>query len=139
MVGRRDILKGIASLPFVPITVPKHWDWLTDKLTTVRMALPGELPNDAAAGLLVRPNAYVAVIRQDYGAPYNTSLIAHEAWHAYQHQQGRRYYGRAAEQEAWAVQATVLSDISPNHHAVPWLLTNIANLPDGEPLTGNPR
>ena len=115
-----------------------HWSWLVDLLSVIRAAEPGEIPDTAAAGLLVRPNGYVAVIRPHGSTEYRASLIAHEAWHAYQHSQGRRYYGRAAEQEAWALQACVLADLAPGHPAVPWLLGSIATLPDGGPLCGNP-
>lgn len=115
-----------------------HWSWLTDLLAVVRAAEPGEIPDTAAAGLLVRPHGYVAVIRPNGGTEYRASLIAHEAWHAYQHSQGRRYYGRDAEREAWALQACVLADLAPGHVAVPWLLGSIAGLPDGGPLPGNP-
>ena len=115
-----------------------HWSWLTDLLSVIRAAEPGEIPDTAAAGLLVRPNGYVAVIRPHGGTEYRASLIAHEAWHAYQHSQGRRYYGRQAEQEAWALQACALADLAPNSPLVPWLLGAIATLPDGGPLPGNP-
>ena len=118
--------------------IDTHWSWLTDLLHVVRHAQPDELPDGAAAGLLVRPYGYVAVLQGEYDPAYMASLIAHEAWHARQHQQGRRYYGRAAEQEAWALQAVVLADIAPSHHAVPYLLASIAGLPDGGPLPGNP-
>ncbi len=115
-----------------------HWSWLTDLLDVVRAAEPGEIPDTAAAGLLVRPHGYVAVLNASKGPAFVASLIAHEAWHAYQHSQGRRYYGRAAEQEAWALQACVLADVLPDNLAVPWLLGSIATLPDGGPLPGNP-
>lgn len=115
-----------------------HWLWLVDLLSVIRAAEPGELPDSAAAGLLVRPNGYVAVLNASKGPAFVASLIAHEAWHAYQHSQGRRYYGRAAEQEAWALQAVVMADLAPGHPAVPWLLDSIATLPDGGPLPGNP-
>lgn len=115
-----------------------HWGWLVDTLHVIRAPEDGELPDGATAGLLVRPNGYVAILRpHDQGDAYTASLLAHEAWHAHQHSQGRRYYGRAAEQEAWAVQAVVLADVSPGHAAVPWLLASIAGLPDGGPLPGN--
>ena len=112
--------------------------WLADLLNVVRAAEPGEIPDTAAAGLLVRPNGYVAVLNASGASAYVASLIAHEAWHAYQHSQGRRYYGRQAEQEAWALQACVLADLSPGNLAVTWLLNSIATLPDGGPLCGNP-
>lgn len=115
-----------------------HWSWLTDLLSVVRAAEPGEIPATAAAGLLVRPNGYVAVMNMSGSSAYTASLIAHEAWHALQHRQMRRYYGREAEQEAWALQACVLADLAPGHVAVPWLLGSIATLPDGGPLPGNP-
>lgn len=115
-----------------------HWSWLTDLLDVVRAAGPGEIPKTAAAGLLVRPNGYVAAINMSGSSAYVASLIAHEAWHAYQHSQGRRYYGRQAEQEAWALQACVLADLAPNSPMVPWLLGSIATLPDGGPLPENP-
>lgn len=117
----------------------RHWQWLTDLLDVIRPAEPGELPGDSLAGLLVRPNGYVAVLNPGLlGSAYLASLIAHEAWHAMQHRQMRRYYGRQAEQEAWAVQAVVLADLVPGHAAVPWLLGEIAGMPDGGPLPGNP-
>jgi len=115
-----------------------HWSWLVDLLSVIRAADPGEIPDTAAAGLLVRPHGYVAVINASNGPAVLASLIAHEAWHAYQHQQGRRYYGRQAEQEAWALQACVLADLAPDNLAVTWLLNSIATLPDGGPLPGNP-
>ena len=115
-----------------------HWAWLTDLLSVIRAAEPGEIPDTAAAGLLVRPNGYVAVLNASKGPAFVASLIAHEAWHAYQHSQGRRYYGRAAEQEAWALQACVLADLSPGNLAVQWMLSEIAGLPDSGPLPGNP-
>lgn len=115
-----------------------HWSWLTDLLSVVRAAEPGEIPATAAAGLLVRPNGYVAVMNMSGSSAYTASLIAHEAWHALQHRQMRRYYGREAEREAWALQACVLADLAPGHVAVPWLLGSIATLPDGGPLPGNP-
>ena len=115
-----------------------HWSWLVDLLSVVRAAEPGELPDTAAAGLLVRPSGYVAVLNASKGPAFVASLIAHEAWHAYQHSQGRRYYGQQAEQEAWALQACVLADISPGNLAVTWLLNSIATLPDGGSLPGNP-
>ena len=115
-----------------------RWLWLADLLSVVRAAEPGEIPDTAAAGLLVRPNGYVAVLNASGASAYVASLIAHEAWHAYQHSQGRRYYGRQAEQEAWALQACVLADLSPGNLAVTWLLNSIATLPDGGPLCGNP-
>jgi len=114
-----------------------RWLWLADLLSVVRAAEPGEIPDTAAAGLLVRPNGYVAVLNASGASAYVASLIAHEAWHAYQHSQGRRYYGRQAEQEAWALQACVLADLSPGNLAVTWLLNSIATLPDGGPLSGN--
>lgn len=117
----------------------QHWSWLTDLLSVIRAARPGEVPDTAAAGLLVRPNGYVAALNMSASSAYTASLIAHEAWHAYQHSQGRRYYGREAEQEAWALQACVLADLAPRHPAVPWLLVSIAGLPDGDPLPGNPK
>lgn len=116
----------------------QHWSWLTDLLAVVRTAEPGEIPDTAAAGLLVRPHGYVAVVNMSGSSSYTASLIAHEAWHAYQHSQGRRYYGRAAEQEAWALQAMVLADLEPTSSLVPWLLGSIATLPDSGPLPGNP-
>lgn len=76
--------------------------------------------------------------RHQPGGVFTASLIAHEAWHALQHRQMRRYYGREAEREAWALQACVLADLAPGHVAVPWLLGSIATLPDGGPLPGNP-
>lgn len=116
-----------------------HWGWLTDTLDVIRPAKTGELPGDSLAGLLVRPNGYVAILAPGLqGVAYTASLLAHEAWHAHQHGQGRRYYGREAEQEAWAVQAMALADVSPGHAAVPWLLGSIAGLPDGGRLPGNP-
>ena len=115
-----------------------RWSWLVDLLAVVRAAEPGEIPDTAAAGLLVRPNGYVAVINASKWPAFAASLIAHEAWHALQHSQGRRYYGREAEQEAWALQACVLADLSPGNLAVTWLLNSIATLPDGGPLCGNP-
>ena len=115
-----------------------HWSWLVDLLSVIRAAEPGEIPDSAAAGLLVRPNGYVAVMNASGKSAFVASLIAHEAWHAYQHSQGRRYYGRAAEQEAWALQAVVMADLLPGNLAVPWLLSEIATLPDGGPLHGNP-
>lgn len=116
-----------------------HWSWLADLLDVIRAPEDDELPAGASAGLLVRPNGYLAVIRPgDWDDAYTASLIAHEAWHAHQHGQGRRYYGREAEQEAWAVQACVLADVASGHPAVPWLLASIAGLPDGGPLDGNP-
>lgn len=115
-----------------------HWSWLTDMLSVIRAAEPGEIPDTAAAGLLVRPHGYVAVLNLSTSSAYMASLIAHEAWHAYQHSQGRRYYGRAAEQEAWALQACVLADLSPGNLAVTWLLSEIAGMPDSGPLPGNP-
>lgn len=115
-----------------------HWSWLVDLLSVVRAAEPGEIPDSAAAGLLVRPNGYVASMNASGTSAFVASLIAHEAWHAHQHSQGRRYYGRAAEQEAWALQACVLADLSPGNLAVTWLLNSIATLPDGGPLCGNP-
>ena len=115
-----------------------HWSWLVDLLSVVRAAEPGELPDTAAAGLLVRPSGYVAVLNASKGPAFVASLIAHEAWHAYQHSQGRRYYGRQAEQEAWALQACVLADLSPGNLAVTWLLNSIATLPGNGPLPGNP-
>ena len=114
-----------------------HWSWLTDLLAVVRAAEPGEIPDTAAAGLLVRPHGYVAVMNLSTSSAYTASLIAHEAWHALQHRQMRRYYGREAEREAWALQACVLADLAPGHVAVPWLLGSIATLPDGGPLPGN--
>lgn len=115
-----------------------HWSWLSDLLAVVRAAEPGEIPRTAAAGLLVRPHGYVAVVNMSGSSAYTASLIAHESWHAYQHQQGRQYYGKLAEQEAWALQACVLADLAPEHPAVPWLLGSIATLPDSGPLPGNP-
>lgn len=115
-----------------------HWSWLTDRLGVIRGARPGELPAGAAAGLLVRPEGYVAVLHGDYDEAYTSSLIAHEAWHARQHADGRRYYGRDAEREAWALQAVVLADLAPTSPLVTWLLNSIATLPDGGPLCGNP-
>ena len=116
-----------------------HWGWLTDMLDVIRPAESGELPGDSLAGLLVKPNGYVAIINPGLqGVAYTASLIAHEGWHAYQHSQGRRYYGREAEREAWALQACVLADLSPGNLAVPWLLGSIAGLTDGGPLSGNP-
>lgn len=115
-----------------------HWSWLVDLLSVVRAAEPGELPDTAAAGLLVRPSGYVAVLNASKGPAFVASLIAHEAWHAYQHSQGRRYYGQRAEQEAWALQACVLADLASDNLAVTWLLNSIATLPDGGPLCGNP-
>lgn len=116
-----------------------HWGWLADMLDVIRPAEDGELPGDSLAGLLVKPTGYVAILRpHGQGDAYTASLLAHEAWHAHQHEQGRRYYGRAAEQEAWAVQSSVLADVSPGHAAVPWLLASIAGLSDGGPLAGNP-
>lgn len=118
--------------------LPPRWSWLTDRLHTVRRAQAGELPAGAAAGLLVRPEGYVAVLQGEYDPAYTASLIAHEAWHARQHADGRRYYGRAAEQEAWALQAVVLADLGAAHPAVAYLLASIAGLPDGGLLPGNP-
>ena len=115
-----------------------RWSWLADLLSVVRAAETGEIPVTAAAGLLVRPHGYVAVLNMSGSSSYVASLIAHEAWHALQHSQGRRYYGRQAEQEAWALQACVLADLAPDNLAVPWLLNSIAKLPDGGPLCGNP-
>ena len=115
-----------------------HWSWLVDLLSVIRAAEPGELPDSAGAGLLVRPNGYVAVLNASGKSAFVASLIAHEAWHAYQHSQGRRYYGRAAEQEAWALQAVVMADLLPGSPLVTWLLSEIATLPDGGPLPGNP-
>ena len=116
-----------------------HWGWLVDTLDVIRAAEPGELPGDSLAGLLVRPNGYVAIMAPGIqGITYTASLIAHEAWHAHQHEQGRRYYGRLAEQEAWGMQAVVLAAVSPGHPAVSWLLGSIATLPDSGPLPGNP-
>lgn len=116
-----------------------HWGWLTDTLDVIRPAETGELPGDSLAGMLVRPNGYVAIMAPGIqGIAYTASLLAHEAWHAHQHEQGRRYYGRQAEQEAWAMQAIAVADVSPGHAAVPWLLASIAGLPDGGPLPGNP-
>lgn len=130
---RGDYAAGLAMLD-------DHWGWLADLLSMIRAPEDGELPDGSAAGLLVRPNGYVAVIRAgDWGDAYTASLIAHEAWHAHQHSQGRRYYGRLAEQEAWAVQAMVLADVSPSHTAIPWLLGSIAGLTDDGPIAGNPR
>lgn len=115
----------------------EHWGWLVDTLDLIQPAA-GELPDGASAGLLVR-DGYLAVLRDtDAGVAYTASLIAHEAWHAYQHAQGRRYYGRDAEREAWALQACVLADLEPGHAAVSWLLASISGLPDGGPLAGNP-
>lgn len=115
-----------------------RWGWLSDTLDVIQPAAD-ELPEGAAAGLLVR-DGYLAVLRTtDAGVAYTASLIAHEAWHAHQHSQGRRYYGRDAEREAWALQACVLADLAPGHAAVPWLLASIAGLPDGGPLAGNPK
>lgn len=141
-MGRRELLSKLACMPLVTTGVrdslPPRWSWLTDRLHTVREAQAGELPAGAAAGLLVRPEGYVAIIQGEYDDAYTASLIAHEAWHARQHADGRRYYGREAEREAWALQAVVLADLSPRHYAVPYLLASIAGLPDGGPLPGNP-
>ena len=116
-----------------------HWGWLADLLDVIRPSEPGELPGDSLAGMLVRPNGYVAIMAPGIqGIAYTASLLAHEAWHAHQHARGLRYYGRGAEQEAWAVQAVALAAVSPGHAAVPWLLASIAGLPDGGPLPGNP-
>lgn len=119
------------------VLLSAHWGWLADTLDVIRPAAD-ELPEGAAAGLLVR-EGYAAVLRDtDAGVAYTASLIAHEAWHAHQHGQGRRYYGRDAEREAWALQACVLADLAPGHPSVPWLLASIAALPEGGPLPGNP-
>jgi hypothetical protein len=131
---------AVAALPSLSAgdALPPRWSWLTDRLAVIRGAQAGELPAGAAAGLLVRPAGYTAILHGDYDPAYTASLIAHEAWHARQHADGRRYYGRAAEQEAWALQAVVLADLVPGHYAVPYLLASIAGLPDGGPLPGNP-
>lgn len=162
MIGRREACQGIGAAMLAPSVawdrwpplilgddvfvgavrealalLAGHWGWLVDRLDVIQPAAD-ELPEGAAAGLLVR-NGYLAVLRDtDAGVAYTASLLAHEAWHAHQHGQGRRYYGRAAEREAWALQACALADVAPGHVAVPWLLTSIEGLPDGGPLPGNP-
>lgn len=139
---RRTLLSKLACISVVPTAVrswlPPRWSWLSDLLVEVRTARPGDLPEGAAAGLLVRPHGYVAVLQGEYDPAYTASLVAHEAWHARQHQQGRRYYGREAEQEAWALQAVVLADLVATHPAVAYLLASIAGLQDNGPLPGNP-
>lgn len=115
-----------------------HWSWLTDLLAVIRAPEPGEIPDTAAAGLLVRPSGYVAVVRSLGPSTATAALIAHEAWHAYQHSQGRRYYGREAEQEAWALEAVIHADLRPGGMTTRWLLGSIATLPDSGPLSGNP-
>lgn len=139
---RRALLSKLACMPMLTAGVrywlPPRWSWLTDRLAVIRGAQAGELPAGAAAGLLVRPEGYLAVLHGDYDPAYTASLIAHEAWHARQHADGRRYYGREAEQEAWALQAVVLADLAPEHRAVPYLLASITGLQDSGPLPGNP-
>lgn len=166
MISRRAVCAGLGASVLAPVAwdrqpplvrgdavfagvvrealtlLSEHWGWLADTLHLIRPAEPGELPDGAIAGLLVRESGYLAVLDPERvsaaGQAYAASLLAHEAWHALQHSQGRRYYGRAAEQEAWALQACVLADLEPGHPAVLWLLGSLGGLPDSGPLAGNP-
>ena len=102
------------------------WQLLVDSLHVIR---PGRADDAIAgpwAGLVVGDGGYVAVITRHISEiAYLASVLAHLAWHARQHEQGRAHTGTAAEQEARAVQAAVLGDIAPGHPAGSLLLSQI--------------
>ena len=145
MITRRDFCKGLLTLPAGFGTaaswrsqLPPEWAPLFDIITTVRQARDGELPSGAYAGLKIAPNAYEVLLTQTSNRVYTLSVLIHEAWHAHQHRQGRKYYGKEAEREAWSIQALALSSIDPQHPLVPWLWEQSAKQPESYPLPGNP-
>ncbi len=144
-MNRREMCWSIVVSPFSLLLgtgwhndIPVEWQEMFNIITSVRFALPGELPDGAFAGLLVRPDGYHILLTSTEDREYTVSVLIHEAWHAHQHKQGRQYYGHHAEREAWSIQALCLSSINPKSSRVPWLWEQSTKQLDSLPLSGNP-
>jgi hypothetical protein len=73
-MNRREMCWNIAVSPFSILlgtgwqeNIPIEWQELFSIITSVRMAMPGELPEGAYAGLLVRPEGYHVLLTADHG------------------------------------------------------------------------
>ena len=154
---RRDFCQGLGSVMIswdthvspVSLTSPAlqeaydlvstKWGWLFEEVSSIRPAATGELPQGAAAGLLIRNGECVIVVAwKSEDRAFLASLLVHEAWHAQMYKQGRKYYGSAAEQECLSLQALCLSPLNPTHPHLPWLWRESTIQPDNGPLPGNP-
>lgn len=116
------------------------WKWTLEDISVIRLALPGELPAHALAGLLIGENEYTIVYSEIHkDKEFMASVLAHEGWHAKQHIQGRKYYGSHAERECISLQALVLTSIMPSHKFIGWLWEQSSKQLDNGPLAGNPK
>ena len=142
---RRELLLQLAASPFsiflgkiLEYDIPTEWLEIFKVISSVRIATTGELAAGIYAGLLIRSNEYHIILSSVEDKEYTTSVLIHEAWHAQQHKQGRRYYGTNAEREAWSIQALCLASINPSSRYIAWLWEQSTKQPENSPIAGNP-
>ncbi len=143
LLSRRDLLKftGVLSCTYLEdsrISIPPEWNILFERITSVSIDKERRLPSSSIAGLLILPDGYHILLSKLLDHNYNVSILIHEAWHAYQHSQGRLYYGSLAEREAWSIQALVLSSLDQTDSRIKWLWDQSMIQPNNGPILDNP-
>lgn len=119
--------------------LPSIWDGMFVGVGSIMFDKEDFLPSGVLGGVQIVdgvPNILIKNIITDN--EYMASVLVHEAWHAQQYLQGRKYYGTAAERECYSLQAICLSQLKPTHVNISWLWDESLNQPDNGPLKGNP-